>query len=310
AGPGSCGGGGISVPPESPRLTSLKDALTWFAFPDASVQTSRHILRLHWYVSCRLVIEGGFHPDRIRPRPPIAVKRRRDGLLLLHDPEVAKSGERTILGGLKTKRLDVTVTIPTIGPVLAVSLKGTHNAFRNLTNRMEEAAGDCTNLHMAYPALVYGFWHVLRANEADDPAPTAHFQLRDGRYVMHDLAILGGGELTEPIQRYHHALERLSDRDDLRDHPSRYEACGLTLVKSRGGPVECGVYPDHPLPGSVLDYNRMFRRLYAIYDRRFVYNAPALRSRTEREVWDRESPLLTEMISRDEGFAEMEPRMG
>ena len=92
--------------------------------------------------------------------------------------------------------------------------------------------------------------------------------------------------------------------------PSRYEACGLTLVKSRDGPVECGVYPDHPLPGSVLDYNRMFRRLYAIYDRRFVYNAPALRSRTEREVWDRESPLLTEMISRDEGFAEMEPRMG
>ena len=127
---------------------------------------------------------------------------------------------------------------------------------------------------------------------------------------MHDLAILGGGKLTEPIQRYHHALERLSDREDLRDHPSRYEACGLTLVKSRGGPVECGVYPDHPLPGSVLEYNRMFRRVYAIYDRRFVYNAPALKSRTEREVWDRESPLLADVISRDEGFAEMEARMG
>lgn len=261
-------------------------------------------------MACRLVVEGGFHPDRIRPRPPIAVKRMRDGLLLHHDPAAAKSGERTILGGLKTKRLDVTVTIPTIGPVLAVSLKGTHNAFRNLTNRMEEAAGDCTNLHMAYPALVYGFWHVLRANEADDPAPIAHFQLMDGRYDKHDLAILGGGELTEPIQRYRHALERLSDRDDLRDHPSRYEACGLTLVKSKGGPEECGVHPEHPVPGSVLDYNRMFRRLYAIYDRRFVYNAPALRSRTERESWDRESPLLTNTILRDEGFAEMEPRVG
>ena len=132
------------MPPESPRLTSLKDALTWFAFPDASVQTSRHILRLHWYVSCRLVIEGGFHPDRIRPRPPIAVKRRRDGLLLRHDPEVAKSGERTILGGLKTKRLDVTVTIPTIGPVLAVSLKGTHNAF---PQPHEQDGGSCRGLH-------------------------------------------------------------------------------------------------------------------------------------------------------------------
>lgn len=298
------------MPPDPPVLTSLREALAQFAFPDANVQSSRHIRSLHWYVACRLVIEGGFHPDRIRPRPPIAVKRRRDGVFLHHDPSAAKAGERTILGGLKTKRLDVTVTIPTIGPALAVSLKGTHNAFRNLTNRMEEAAGDCTNLHMAYPALVYAFWHVLRANEADDPAPIAHFRLTDGRYDAHDLALLSGGGLTEPIQRYQHALERLSDRDDLRDHPSRYEACGLTLVKSRGGPAECGVNADHPAAGSVLNYNRMFQRLYAIYDRRFVYNAPALRSRTEREVWDRESPLLTDVISRDEAFAEMEPRAG
>ena len=297
------------MPPDPPVLTSLKQALVQFAFPDSNVQSSRHIRALHWYVACRLVIEGGFHPDRIRPRPPIAVKRRRDGLFLHHDPNAAKPGERTVLGGLKTKRLDVTVTVPTIGPVLAVSLKGTHNAFRNLTNRMEEAAGDCTNLHMAYPALVYAFWHVLRANEADDPSPIAHFRLKDGRYDQHDLAFLSGGDLTEPIRRYQLALERLSDRDDLRDHPSRYEACGMTLVKCRGGPAECGVNTDQPGPESVLDYNRMFRRLYTIYDRRFVYNAPALRSRTEREVWDRESPLFVDLISRDKAFAEMEPRV-
>ncbi len=143
------------MPPESPALASLQQALTRFAFPASNVQSSRHIRSLHWYVACRLVIEGGFHPDRIRPRPPISVERRRDGILLHHDPSAAKPGERTILGGLKTKRVDVTVTVPTIGPVLAVSLKGTHNAFRNLTNRMEEAAGDCTNLHMAYPARLF-----------------------------------------------------------------------------------------------------------------------------------------------------------
>ena len=83
----------------------------------------------------------------------------------------------------------------------------------------------------------------------------------------------------------------------------------MTLVKCRGGRAQCGVYPDHPVPGSVLDYNRMFERLYAIYDRRFVYNAPALRRRTAREVWDRESPLLTDTIGRDESFAEMNPRV-
>ena len=298
------------MPPDPPVLASLKQALVQFAFPDSNVQSSRHIRTLHWYVACRLVIEGGFHPDRIRPRPPISVERTRDGLFLLHDPGAAKPGERTVLGGLKTKRLDVTVTIPTIGPVLAVSLKGTHNAFRNLTNRMEEAAGDCTNLHMAYPALVYAFWHVLRANEANDPSPIAHFRLKDGRYDIQDMAFLSDGELTEPIQRYRDALERLSDREDLRDHPARYEACGMTLVKCRGGPTECGVNVDQPGRGSVLDYNRMFRRLYAIYDRRFVYNAPALRSRTEREVWDRESPLLVDVVSRDKEFAEMELRVG
>ena len=137
------------MPPEAPALTSLGDALVRFAFPDSSVQTSRHILALHWYVACRLVIEGGLDPDRIRPRPPITVERTRYGTFLHHDPGAAKPGERTILGGLKTKKVDVTVTIPTIGPALAVSLKGSHNAFRNLTNRMEEAAGDCTNPEVA-----------------------------------------------------------------------------------------------------------------------------------------------------------------
>ena len=35
--------------------------------------------------------------------------------------------------------------------------------LRNLTNRMEEAIGDCTNLHISYPNLVYGFLHIMKA---------------------------------------------------------------------------------------------------------------------------------------------------
>ena len=58
-----------------------------------------------------------------------------------------------MLGGLKTKDVDVVVSKPGIGPCVAVSIKGTLNAFRNLTNRMEEAVGDCTNLHISYPNL-------------------------------------------------------------------------------------------------------------------------------------------------------------
>ena len=35
-----------------------------------------------------------------------------------------------------------------IGSCVAVSLKGTLNAYRNLTNRLEEAAGDCTRTYL------------------------------------------------------------------------------------------------------------------------------------------------------------------
>ena len=44
------------------------------------------------------------------------------------------------------------------------------------------------------------------------PAPVAHFRLKDGRYNAHDVALLSGGHLTEPLQRYRRALERLSRR--------------------------------------------------------------------------------------------------
>ena len=81
-------------------------------------------------------------------------------------------------------------------------------------------------------------------------------------------------------------------------------------MKAKGGPAECGVYTKHADLGFKLDYNRMFQRLYAIFDRRFVYTAAALRSRTKRQVWDRESPLLTDTIWRQEAFAEIEPRVG
>jgi hypothetical protein len=289
---------------EPPVLTDLTAALRGFAFPSRIVQSSDHIRRLHWYTACRLVLEGGFDPDDVVPRPPIVVETRGRSKYLHHDPSSARTGERVVLGGLKTKNIDVTVAIRGIGPVVAVSLKGSHNAFRNLTNRMEEAAGDCTNLHMSYPALVYGFWHVLRANEENDPEPSAHFALTDGRYETGDVALLADGRLSEGVERYAHALERLSDREDLRDHPSKYEACALTLVSSRGGPTMCGVYASFPLRESILDYNRMFARLYRIYDERYVFQAPALRTITARNIWNPESPLLADTVATGGAFSE------
>lgn len=294
--------------PDPCELTDLTTALRSFAFPSAKTQTSEHIKRLHWYVACRLVVEGGFNPEYVKPRPPFNIVELDRGVILDHDPMSGGWGERTLFGGLKTKRMDVSVCVPGIGPVLAVSLKGTHNAFRNLTNRMEEAAGDCTNLHMAYPALVYGFWHVLRANEEADPSPQAHFPLaEDGHYEARDLAVMASGDLAISVERYAHALERLSDRDDLRDHPSRYEACALTLVSVHND-HRGTIHPIFPPSEDVLDFNRMFRRLYELYDRRFVYQAPALKAQTTRITWSADSPILEHTLLRSPSFSEFSPR--
>src|SRR3954470_10551775 len=86
------------------------EALHHFSTYKGATQGQHHIKPLHWYVSCRLVLEGGFHPDEINPHPPFGVKKDRSGKLLFYDPDSATGTESTILGGLKTKNVDVVVT--------------------------------------------------------------------------------------------------------------------------------------------------------------------------------------------------------
>lgn len=282
------------MPVESRAPTSPRQAITRFVSSDPGGMPGERIRALQQYVACRLVIEGGFHPDRIRPRPPISVERNRRGAFLHHDPDAAKPGRRTVLGGLATRKVDVTVTIADIGPVLAVALKGSHFGFDDVVEGLARVAGGCVNLHMVYPALVCGFWHVVSVND-DALACSGGGGPTEGRSGRGTLDHREGAELNG----YRDALRRLSERRDLRDDPSRYEACGLTLARCDGGSESCVVDSRCPEPGSVLDFNRMFRELYSIYDRRFVFSAPELRGRTEREVWDVESPLLRGMVLGD-----------
>src|SRR5207244_2557647 len=152
------------------QWVDLHHALHHFSTYAGQTQSQQHIKPLHWYVACRLVLEGGFYPDEIVPHPPFTVAQRGNHFLVQFDPSKAAGGERTVLGGLKTKDVDVVVTKNGLGPVMAVSCKGAVGAFRNLTNRMEEAVGDCTNLHITYPAMVAGYLFVLRANRQQEEA--------------------------------------------------------------------------------------------------------------------------------------------
>lgn len=231
------------------RWINGPQAFREFATHEGKTQSARHIKPLHWYIACRLVIEGGFRPDDITPRPPFRIeeKKARKGRIrhILHyDAAKGGSGEQVILGGLKTKNVDVVVNKQPVGPVLAISCKGVTKAFRNLTNRMEETIGECTNLHITYPAMVVGYFAILRANrtiedaleapdlDEEDTVAEAEPALEPDvpelpasaksveRMKANDIAILEDGSVVEGIVRFHAALrEMIAARPARRDQP-------------------------------------------------------------------------------------------
>ena len=260
---------------------------------------SQHIVKpIHWYIACRLVIEGGFYPDEIKPHPPFKVVKKE----LHFDPNAASGKEATVLGGLKTKDVDVVVEKPGIGPAIAISCKTTGNAFRNLTNRMEEAVGECTNLHMTYAALVIGFFSVLRAHRAGS----------DSALAVNDVALQKDGNPVDGIVRYHAALKQLEGRADLRDTISKYEAVSLALVET-SGPNTGKLLDTFPPKESPLRFERFFETIYKRYDERFVFAAPILARRnvTPRIEWDSNSPLFNDDMLKqlaDAPLLDYEPR--
>lgn len=274
------------------KLIGLQGALQTFATYEGATQSQAHIKPLHWYVACRLVLEGGFMPDEITPRPPFRVQRR-NGWQLSYDENAALGGERTVLGGLKTKNVDVVVVKDGLGPVMAVSCKGAIGAFRNLTNRMEEAVGDCTNLHITYPAMVTGYLFVMRAHRQDAlVAATATAPPGSGRTIaQNDIAIQQSGEPVEAVVRFHNAIRELTGRRGIRNDVSRYEAVALALVD----PVATNpgqVLETYPRSESPLRIEKFFEALYLRYDERYVYSAPDLKSVTQRREWSPDSPVF------------------
>lgn len=292
------------------------DAHRLFATHAGGVQSARHIKPLHWYIACRLVLEGGFHPDDITPRPPFTVASRGRRALLSYDPATGGTGERIVLGGLKTKNVDVVVTKNGIGPVMAISCKGVTKAFRNLTNRMEETVGECTNLHITYPAMVIGYFALVRANrtlqdareapdlaaeddaaatESDIPADEAVEESPPPEQIAeNDIAVLPSGQATPGIIRFHAALSEMTGRRGIRNEISRYEAMALALIEPKGDQPGA-VFPNFPPENSPLRLERFFQTLYQRYEERFVYGAPLLADRgiTTRLEWAADSPVFT-----------------
>lgn len=250
-------------------------------------QSQLHIHPLHQYLTVRLVLEGGFDPGEITPHPPLRVEYKGAHKLLSFAPDVEDTREQTLLGGLKSKVVDVVVTKEGIGPVLAISVKGTGNAFRNLTNRMEEAIGDSTNLHIMYPGLVYGFLHFLKANREGE-----------AQLAPNDIALAASGEPVTAIRRYHDVLLGLAGRRLVRDDYTRYEAVGLAMVVPHGE-TRNQLLAAFPPSDSPLHFARFFETLYSVYDLRYAYTASSL-ARLRRHEWEENSPVLRKLASSNE----------
>ena len=236
----------------------------------------------------RLVLEGGFLPDEITPHPPFEYELKGGKHYLTLDESVGSRSERTVIGGVRSKQIDVVVTKPSIGPVLAVSFKGTQKAFRNLTNRMEEAVGDCTNIHLAYPSLVYGFYHIILANRPS--------QIGKHRLVgdQNDVSVSNTGDIEPQVQRYLLAIQALSGRKTQWEDPSSYEAVALHFVESSADRISetFGAIPDD----SLLHRDLFFGKLLETYDVRYPYMAERV-SEAKRVRWERESPLAETLES-------------
>jgi hypothetical protein len=294
------------------QWVNLHQALHHFATYVGPTQSQQHIKPLHWYVACRLVLEGGFHPDNITPRPPFAVVTRRGESILQFAPNLATGSERTVLGGLKTKNVDVVVTKNGIGPVMAVSCKGMTGAVRNLTNRMEETIGECTNLHITYPAMVFGYLFVIRANRAAEVVAELATEERVPARTLaaNDIAVQRGGEPVEAILRFHAALRELTGRRGIRNDGSRYEAVALALVETTGATTG-EVLAGFPPPDSPLQLEQFFQTLYLRYEERYLYGAPELKPVTQRLAWSPISPIFSHAESETSGFPALDyaPRL-
>lgn len=250
-----------------------------------------HIKPVHWYVACRLVLEGGFRPEDIKPRPPFLAVRDGASDILHYRPDLATGEEETVLGGLKTKNVDVVVALEGLGPVMAISCKGMTGALRNLTNRMEELIGECTNLHITYPALVFGFLFLLLGHRAEARAePPPADGTRGTR--ANDIAIQADGRPAPSVLRFHNALTEITGRRGIRNDVSRYEAVSLSLVGARGDGVG-NLLVDFPASDDPLRWERFFPTLYQRYEDRFVFGAPDLRARTARRFWSPTSPAFS-----------------
>ncbi len=192
------------------------------------------------------------------PRPPFSSEKQTlEKFTLRFSPEKANKSEATVLGGLRTKQIDLTVRSAEAGPTLGISFKTTNNAFRNIPNRVEELLGDVTNIHLRYPAFTYGFCHVIKMiRESDAPQ-------------KNDVSFSNSGEPVSSIRQFHDVLTQMVGRVRISDRPEQYESVALLVIECTKDGAK--IFDEYPPKDSPVHFSKFFERLYRVYDERYCY---------------------------------------
>jgi hypothetical protein len=207
---------------------ALKESQVKYRSSPTAVRTGGVIAPLHHFCVKELVRLG--FPERFlypRAKPETGRKRIR------------------LLGGYMPKEIDVCLTVPDSGPLLAISVKSQMSSIvKNTINRFEEYVGDATNLHTRYPMLVLGFMMLIPVHRET--------------YV--------GGRPTEGLERIAALLERANARRVVTEPSGSYEVSCLLLVDfDRTAPR---IVPTYPAKDSSLRVETFFGRLVGLYQQR------------------------------------------
>lgn len=263
----------------------IQNTLKVYCDPSSNIQSQEHVKPFHFYGAMRLVLEGGCEPENILPHPPFtSEKQTLEKYTLTYSPEKASRSEATVLGGLRTKQIDLTMRSPEAGPTLGISFKTTNNAFRNIPNRVEELLGDVTNIHLRYPAFTYGFCHIIK-------------MVRESETLQkNDASFTDQGEPVTAIRQFHDLLTQLVGRARITDRPEQYESVALLVI-------ECGkdgtkIYENYPSKDSPIHFSKFFERLYRVYDERYCYVGAD--KRFCRKFWVLSNDMQTKALNLNE----------
>jgi hypothetical protein len=150
---------------------------------------------------------------------------------------------------------------------------------------MEEALGECTNVHLMYPGFVFGFLHLIRFNKLSQ-APKS------------DASFSDSGEPLPAIVRYHEVLISLAGRSTITEPGMRYEAVGLLVYVCKEGRPE--IWQGYPPAESPVHFSRFFQRLYDMYDLRYGYPDPD--GPNIRKEWQPQNLSLPKRFDKDLRF--------